>query len=128
MKNRIITLLLIIPLLISCNNETKDKEKISLIAKSIYSIEKIEYTPNNPNYALEGIVHLGGSLYEELLEMSEEGFVEKSIIKKGDVFYDMNNKADYHLIIISNMRKIAIRLRYDDNYKKYHVIGYVEVI
>ncbi|ANQ51907.1 hypothetical protein MY04_4572 [Flammeovirga sp. MY04] len=127
MKHQIIKIIIFV-FLFSCNEGRNYDDKIYLIVKSIHNVKEIEYSSDNPNYALEGVVHLGGSLYMELLEMSEEGFIDHFIIKKGDVFYDKDNIADYHLIIMSKKRKIAIRLRYDEIYKKFHIIGYVEVI
>ena len=51
----------------------------------------------------------------------------ESVVKKGDIPIYGNNKADYTLEILNGESVIKIRLKYDDDYDKFHILGFTTI-
>lgn len=112
-----------------CRNDHSEEIKIlDQIPIGLMNIDNIEYSSKNPNYAIYGIVNLGPRLYEELVKMQKEGFLDEYYVIEGDVIKDEDEekKAHYHIILQTSKSKIAVRLKYDKKeYKMFHILGYV---
>jgi len=121
MKYQSRVLIVLILLLISCQQNGLNQERILKIGKEL---TQTDFNETDSTQATD-IVMLGTGLKEEMIELQKnstkfdfnitKGYLEKPI---GD------NQADAVLTIISDYKNIGIRMKYDKAKDKYHILGW----
>lgn len=114
----------------SCfNSKIKDEElkvRIINIGKELVLLKNTgkEDFKSNKNFLVDDVVNIGEKLFN-LIDNSKpfNNNVEFNV-KKGDVIPFGNGIADFTLEIIKQELNLKIRLKYDPEYDKFHILGF----
>jgi hypothetical protein len=120
MKNPLIVLILL--LLISCQKTELDNERIIAIGKKLTQTEWIQ----SDYKQISDIVIIGDGLRNKMTELQKNTTEFEFGIKTGDFKEPFgDNKAYGILTIKTEYKKIGIRLKYDNDLDKYHILGWM---
>jgi hypothetical protein len=120
-KMRSIIKILILLLLISCQQKELDKERIIGIGKELTQSEFTE----RDSKQISDIVIVGNDLIEKLSELQKNATEFEFGTKDGDFEKPFgDNKADGILTIKTDFENIGIRLKYDKAKDQYHILGW----
>ena len=115
-NNSLILVLTFIIGLISCQQNKLDKERILGIGKKLTQTDSLQ---------ISDIVIVGNGLREKMTELKKNATEFEFRTQKGD--YEKpygDNHADVILIIKTDYENIGIRLKYDKEKDKYHILGW----
>ncbi len=113
--------ILIFLLLISCQQNELDKERIIGIGKKLTQSEFL-ITDNNQ---ISDIVIIGNGLRQEMTELQKHATEFEFQTQKGDFEKPFgDNQADAILTIKTDFKNIGIRLKYDKVKDQYHILGW----
>lgn len=111
----------------SCaNSEIKDKEfkkRIKQIGKELIKLKTKGDFRTNKNFLVNNIVNVGENLFN-LIQSSKPFDNVTFNVKKGDVIPIGRETADFTLEIIKKDLNLKVRLKYDSDYDKFHILGF----
>lgn len=106
-------------ILISCQQNELDNERIIRIG------EKLTQTDAQQ---IPDIIVIGNGLREKMTELQNNSSEFRFEIQKGDFKMPYgDNKADVILTIKTDYKNIGIRLKYNREKDKYHILGWREI-
>ncbi|MGB1296236.1 MAG: hypothetical protein ACPG6V_12235 [Flavobacteriales bacterium] len=118
-------IVLISILLFSCQKTELDKERIIGIGKKL---TQTELTQSDYKQILD-IVIIGDDLMNKMTELQKNATEFEFGIKSNDLRHPFgNDKADGILTIRTDYKNIGIRLKYDDDLDKYHILGWMTLL
>ncbi len=113
--------ILILSLLISCQQNELNKERIIGIGKQL---TQTEFSLTNSKQ-ISDIVNVGNGLREKMSELQKNATEFEFGIKEGDLEEPYgDNQADAILTIKTDYKNIGIRLKYDKVKDQYHILGW----
>ncbi len=118
---RCIIKILILLLLISCQQNELEKERIIGIGKKL---TQTEFTQTDSKQ-ISDIVIVGNGLRKKMSELQKNATEFEFGTKEGDFEEPFgDNKADAILTIKTDFENIGIRLKYDKGKDQYHILGW----
>ena len=105
-------------LLFSCDTIKLDETRIKNIGQAIIKLDTSQNIPD--------IVFIGDRLFKEIIRLKANATTYNFKIKKGDFDEPYgDDKADCILTIDTDHQDIGIRLKYDKDKDKYHILGWL---
>lgn len=123
LKIKAISIVLITTLIGGIILTTISLSKVESLGYSLLKINKISDWSSNRNSPIDGIVNIGNDLYEILKNHNVPLDQIKVESKLCDCF-KISETITHSIIMTSPNSKLCIRLRFDPNLFKYHIIGY----
>ncbi|HHC80789.1 MAG TPA: hypothetical protein ENK46_12960 [Flavobacteriia bacterium] len=110
----------------SCQNSIRLNNadiRIKNIGKALVLLDTFQFSKANNNYLINDVVNVGEGLFNEIQKNKPFQNVKYRVLK-GDIPFAGEKTADYVLEITNNNTTISIRLKYDNEYDKFHILGY----
>ena len=119
---RVIYLLMLI-LFLGCQDQKIDK--LNTIANDLLLAEK---KTSSGRIKVNDVVKIGNSLNEILKNRKTPISSIKIEIQRGDFLEDGKKKVTHSILYTSTKSKLGLRMRYDKEIDKFHIVGYSGMI
>ncbi|SEC50062.1 hypothetical protein SAMN04489761_3164 [Tenacibaculum sp. MAR_2009_124] len=96
--------------------------RVMKIGKELVMMETKGDFRSNENFLVNDVVNVGKSLFNLIQTLKPFDNVSFNV-EKGDIPYG-NGSADYTLEILKQELNLKVRLKYDSNYDRFHILGF----
>jgi len=118
---RIVILFLFTTIMLACQNKQTEERRITRIGRDLVSLDT---TINRP--VQTDIVNIGNGLRDKLKEVKSKATSYQFKMSTGDLDEPYGNgQADCILTIDTNATDLAVRLKYNSDVDKYHILGWM---
>ncbi|SEC49981.1 hypothetical protein SAMN04489761_3162 [Tenacibaculum sp. MAR_2009_124] len=97
--------------------------RVMKIGKELVMMETKGDFRSNENFLVNDVVNVGKSLFNLIQTLKPFDNVRFNV-EKGDIPYG-NGSADYTLEILKQELNLKVRLKYDSNYDRFHLLGFL---
>ncbi|WP_093671401.1 hypothetical protein [Tenacibaculum sp. MAR_2009_124] len=121
-KRTYITIIILSLFLSTCKDSKKMEARVMKIGKELVMMETKGDFRSNENFLVNDVVNVGKSLFNLIQTLKPFDNVSFNV-EKGDIPYG-NGSADYTLEILKQELNLKVRLKYDSNYDRFHILGF----